>query len=340
MDYKSLPGTNQSILKKILDHPKDYLKAKERQESSDESSEEHFVFGSMVDMMLLSTKAEFDTKFSRIPDDVKCSDAIKVIVLGVFEGVKDIGEIKDFSEYPNLILSHCQYQNYQPNWKEDTRVNKVIEQGTAYFNILRKGINKILVTETEYANAVSCVMALKADAFTRPYVDKKFDKNNVEFWDRFIIQFLHNGRAIKGELDRVVINHTKKTITPVDFKTTGKTIKGFKYDFWQYRYDFQAAVYKLGVLAHPAVIALLDQGYTLQDFVYCVVEKNLVYNPMNFVVPSAVNNIGLYGGFRGNGQELEGFFAACARLDFAEANDAWEYPMEYYQLEGATYLKV
>jgi hypothetical protein len=340
MDYKSLPGTNQSILKKILDHPKDYLKAKARQESPEESTEEHFVFGSMVDMMLLSSRAEFDTKFERIPDDVKCSDTIKAIVNGIYSELSDSNvPVTDAGLRP-IILKYCNEFGYQGNWKDDTRVDKIIKDGSEYYDILVRGVNKTLVTETEYANAVSCLMALKSDAFTRQYVDKKFEKNNVEFLDRVIIQFVHNGRTIKGELDRVVINHTKKTITPVDFKTTGKTVKGFKYDFWKYRYDFQAAVYKLGLLAHPDIIALLNKEYSLENFVYCVVEKNLVYNPMNFVVPSAVDNIGLHGGFLSNGQEVEGFFAACARLDFAENNDAWEYPMEYYQLEGATYLEV
>jgi hypothetical protein len=339
MEYAELEGTNQSILKKILDHPKDYLKAKDRQESREESTEDHFVFGKMLDMMLLSSKAEFDSKFERIPDDVKCSDAVKVIVQGVFEGVKDLGEIAAFDTYRDLILNHCKYNNYQGNWKDDTRVDKIIEQGSEYFNILVRGANKILVTETEYANAVNCYMALKSDPYTKPLVDKKHDKN-TEFLDRFIITFTYQGRPFKGELDRVVINHATKTIRPVDFKFTGKSIKGFKYDFWQYRYDFQAAVYTLGLVAHPQIAELLNQGYQLENFIYCVVEKSLNYNPQNFEIPDTVKQIGLYGGTKSNGQEVEGFFTACQRLTFAEENNAWDYPMEYYQLEGKIVLEV
>jgi hypothetical protein len=57
-------------------------------------------------------------------------------------------------------------------------------------------------------------MALIADKFTNPYV--KAGKE-IEFLNRFVIQFEYEGVNIKGELDRVIINHKQKTVTPLDF---------------------------------------------------------------------------------------------------------------------------
>ena len=49
--YRKLEGLNQSLLKKILVSPGAFIKQRDNQEDSEQS---HFVFGSLVDDMLLS----------------------------------------------------------------------------------------------------------------------------------------------------------------------------------------------------------------------------------------------------------------------------------------------
>ena len=66
MEYKTLKGVNQSILKKILIHPQEFLKAKARQENTRDSTESHFLFGSVVDIMLTGNKDEFDSKYTKV----------------------------------------------------------------------------------------------------------------------------------------------------------------------------------------------------------------------------------------------------------------------------------
>ena len=80
MDYKQLEGVNQSSLKKILISPKEFLKAVEKQQNNNDSIEPHFLFGSVVDIMLTGTRDEFDEKYIRIPDETKCSETVKKII--------------------------------------------------------------------------------------------------------------------------------------------------------------------------------------------------------------------------------------------------------------------
>ena len=145
---------------------------------------------------------------------------------------------------------------------------------------------------------------------------------------------------IKGELDRVVIDHEKKLIMPIDFKTTGKTVYSFHYDFLSLRYDFQAATYRQGLLALPKVAELLKEGYVLDDFRYIVVEKSLTNNPMIFVVDYELNKLGLQGGYLANGKFYEGLEQAVDRYKYAVENNAWDYPMEYYENNGLMYLEI
>ena len=340
-DYKAIQKLNQSLLKKILISPKSFLEAQKKYQQEDDSTEEHFVFGSMVDLMLTGTKAEFDEKYYKVSDDVKCTETIKIIVDGVF---KEVVELEDFvtgeiSDHRDVVLKHCKYQNYQANWKDDTRVDKIIEQGNKYFKILCNAIGKTIISETEYSNALSCKMALQSDKYTKPFVDKKYDPE-VEFLDKFVVEFNLEGLDIKGELDRVVINHKTKVITPVDFKTTGKPVTGFQYDFWSYRYDFQAATYKIGLSQHPQIQKLVDQGYSINLFHYIVVEKDLKNFPMIFVVSSDVERVGFVGGELSNGKRYEGLTQAIAKYKFAQQNNAWDYPMEYYLTNGFIMLEI
>ena len=338
VDYRTLSKLNQSLLKEILISPKAFLDAKARYESPKESTEEHFVFGSMVDIMLTGTKKEFDEKFYRIPDDIKCTDSIRAIVTDVYDVVKDSVELKNMSEYKQEILLSCKQFDYQPNWKDDTRVEKIIALGSGYFNILAASGNKIKVTEKEYANAVACKMALQSDPYTRFYVDRKLDRN-TEFLDKVIVEFDVDDLEIKGELDRVVINHSTKTIYPIDFKTTSKPVSSFESSFWFFRYDFQAATYMAGIIKHPTIEDLMTKGYKLDSFKFIVVEKDLRNNPMIFQVGNQALQIGYMGGELSNGKSLEGLLQAVARYQYAEENDHWQYPMEYYQNQGNIFIE-
>jgi hypothetical protein len=338
-NYKAIPKLNQSLLKKILVSPRSFLEAQKKYQEEEDSNEEHFIFGSMVDLMLTGTKTEFDDKYYRVSDDAKCTEAVKIIIDGIFKDtIEDPLFTGELSDYRAIILQHCKYQNYQANWKDDTKVDKIIEQGTKYFKILTNSIGKVVISETEYSNALACKMALMSDKFIRPFVDKKYD-SEVEFLDKFIVEFDFNGLDIKGELDRVVINHKTKIITPVDFKTTGKPVTSFQYDFWSYRYDFQAATYKIGLANHPKIQELVAQGYFINLFYYIVVEKDLRNNPMIFVVSSDVDQVGYLGGELSNGKRVEGLSQAVGRYKFAVENNAWDYPMEYYLSGGVIMLE-
>jgi hypothetical protein len=340
MSYREMRGLNQSSLKKILVSPQEYLKAINKQE--DEATPEHFLFGTVVDIMLTGTKDEFDEKFVKIPDETKCSETIVAIVKDIFEDALtmskeqewDITALKDYDE---IILKKARQAGYQNNWKDETLTNSIIKQGSEYFELLKTTVGKTPITESEYAKAVNAVMALKADKYTQMYTRKQKD---VEYLDKFIVCFGYEGEEIKGELDRVVINHKTKTITPIDFKTTGKSMLGFNYDFWQFRYDFQAAVYTYGLQRHSDIINLLGQGYTLNNFLYIVVEKSLIYNPQIFEVHKAITKIGWEGGTLSNGRRLEGFVQAVQRYQFATKNDAWDYSQEYYENEGKLFIEV
>ena len=338
-DYREIEALNQSILKKILYSPAEFKKAQEKQNNQD-SEQTHFVFGTMVDILLTGNSIEFGQKFFVISEDNYPSETIAKIVKGVFdEIINDQEEDIDFfpfDAYPDKILQHCKYQDYYNNLKDDTRISKVINLGSDYFEIIKSSLNKTIVSDIEYAKAVNCVMALKADNYTKKYSDKnyiKHSKEDLEYQDKVIITFEYENLKFKGELDRVVLDHDNKKIIPIDFKTTSKNINGFKYEFWKYRYDFQAAVYHYGLLKQDYIRELMKLGYVMDNFLYIVVEKELANSPICFEVDKSIIEIGLAGGKIEN-TYYESFTQAVERYLYAKNNNNWQYPKEYYVNNG------
>jgi len=342
MEYREIDALNQSSLKKILESPQSYLQAKKAQQENRKTTEDHFIFGSILDIMLTGTKEEFESKYAVVDDAIKCTESVKSVIDNIIEECNSLNmDLTNVTldSMRDLILQHCNYLGLYPAWKEETRVNKIIELGNGYFEEIKNTIGKIVVSETEYAKAVACKMALSSDKYTREFVVKKA-KSNRDILDKFIIEFNWRGYNIKGELDRVIIDHNDKTIIPIDFKSTGKSVLGFNSDFWYYRYDFQAAVYKYGLTLHDDIAKYLDQGYKISNFLYIVVEKNLFNSPMVFIVNQKVLDIGFSGGTLSNGKSLDGFEQAMLRYEYAMNNNAWEYPMEYYDNDGEMYIEL
>jgi hypothetical protein len=334
IDYQTISALNQSTLKQILISPKAYVKAKERQLSKVQSSEQHFIFGSVVDMMLTESKEDFDKKYAVIPDDTGVSEVVAKIIKGIYDDVSYLVEEKTLEDYKSEILEYCKYEQYQPRWKDETRVNKIIEQGAKYFDILKESGTRSIITETEYAKAINCVMALRTDKYTSKYCQKKSNNPDIEIIDKHVIVFDYQGLEFKGELDRVIVNHKDKTITPIDFKTTSKSVLNFEKSFWHFRYDFQAAVYTLGLSLDKSekFEKYYKDGYSFKPMLYIVVETFLNNPPMVFEISKTAINTGLYGNVDKVPkikENLEGFQKAIKRFKYATENDAWDYPMEY-----------
>lgn len=329
MDYRSIDMMNQSLLKKLLISPSAFLAQKKQQGESDKS---HFVLGSLVDDMLLNPKVLDDKYFRMKASDI--SDKLKVITTYIHDVflTHDSDTWSD-DELDKAILKACLVHSYQPKWGDGAKIKNIRKAGEHYFIALSESKGRKIVSDEDYNKATIAVAALKSDPVTGFYLTETKDCTILR---HKVIQFELNGLKIKGELDEVFINHEKKTITPIDYKTTGMPITSFNMEFWKYRYDFQAATYFYGLQFDPEIKALLDDGYILLHFKYIVVEMDSNSRPLVFLVPDAVINIGFNGGKRSNGWKLEGLTQAIEKYKFHKESDKWDYPQEYYNKKCLT----
>lgn len=336
IDYRNVGGYNQSTLKKILQHPSEYIKAVDNQEGED-SEEDHFVLGKLLDLMMYDPdKIKEKFKITDLPSITEIQKCISRTIVETME-LEDVKFLdKDSPACRKMVLEACILHEYYNNRKNDTRIDGIFKDCVEYINILITSKNKVIVSNELNYKAINCKASLLSDFRIKKYFSSKFEKEfkidtskDVQFFKHVIVQYNYRGLELKGELDEVVINHKKKEIIPIDLKTLGQKIYKFKSQFWKLRYDFQAATYMLGLKNNSEIKKLLDLGYTLSNFEFIVVESNSTNNPLIYEVSPEVLKAGTEGGTSKSGYEYEGLDQAIDKFKYHVDKDMWDYPMEY-----------
>lgn len=255
----------------------------------EEEEKEYRKTGSMVHLYTLEPD-----KF-KVADVERPSDVIVTIVDEVFAAAKEMSQefgdapIGTLDSYSGAILDKVVEYNYYANLKEDTRVKKVIEAGTPYFDYLvqRDTTDQILITSKEFATVMSCSVSLKNDKYLQKTLFAEELPEGVEILREYEIYFEVGGHKCKAKLDLLVLNHNKKTFMIIDLKTTGKPVTSFNESFVRFDYKRQFGFYEIAVEAQYP-------GYTPADVHLCaVVETFGYYRARVFQVPRTVTVVGM-----------------------------------------------
>lgn len=297
-EYANTFAINQSALKDFrFKSPKRWKGIWiDRQEDGDKN-EEGFTFGSLMDTMMF-TPEELDQRFyignTKLP-----SKAIESIVRSCYDRIiRENAEIitvtaDDFpdeptllplnlEENPDFILTACdEYQEspdkekgWNKGWKADTRITKIIKDGSDYFESLVHCNGRKIITSEINFKAIELQDILLADPDTKMYF---IEDEGVELKFQFEIFVNHQSQEgieipLKGALDILRIDHKTKTLQVVDFKTSYSA------------HDFVNSVKKYGYATQLSFYDHLLRLWLEQDEckeVYC---DYTILNPINIVI--------------------------------------------------------
>ena len=232
-DYYTNPAISQSQLKLLLGPDPSIFNTIQEPDLYFEEKK-HFIIGDGVDIQLTRPIEEFNQKFHISNLQNKPSDTIKSIVNQVYDHVKEVyPNIETIQNYNNAILDSCNDHNYQPNWKDSTRVAKVVE-AWEYWEDLKAAEGKVVLSQEENDLISQIVMSIRTNPTTSKYFETSKD---VEILDQYSIYFNYEGIECKALLDRIIVDHKNKTIQPIDFKTMGDQTIYFPKSLRQRRYD-------------------------------------------------------------------------------------------------------
>lgn len=223
--------------------------------------------------------------------------------------------IQDVAKNPSApirdeVLRVARLHGYQPNWKDDTVINKILGEGEKYLEKLKlETEGKILVSEEEWKQLSMICNNLQE------FVPWNFDKegfmnevnmtpghgepgDDVQILNECAVEFEYQEIESKALIDILIVNHTRKTLTIVDLKTTsvplsiytgyntqeindeGKIVDKFvEGTMYKRNVHRQLAFYKIAAES-------LYKGYTFNSAYVLALETNIPYE----VTMAKVNN--------------------------------------------------
>ncbi len=206
-------------------------------------------FGNLVHLAVLEPHL-----LNYVVDKTNTPDKIRDIVNTVFNKVKaepdpfmleDV-KVKSFESYYPAIMSAVEEHNYGANWKEDTRLRKVLESGGSYFTTLAEAANegKFVITSTMEERLKHCITGIERDNYGKRLLEEDNEKE-VEYFNEQEVQWTDKRYSfpLKGKIDRLRVDHLNKEFTVIDLKTTAKKLANFKESFEKYHYARQMAAY-------------------------------------------------------------------------------------------------
>jgi hypothetical protein len=254
---------------------KDYLDGKIKSDDT-----KYYREGSLVHLALLEAHKLV------VADIIRPIDSITGVVDDVFESVMqatdeftEVGELADYEQEINTAMTN---KAYQTNWLLATRLAKVLELGKEYFKFLKRCTTETVLTTKEYALILACAASVRVDRFAKKLMlDSELGKGMEALNEQEIYFNISLPSEIKipckAKLDRLLLNHARKTFAVVDLKTTGKSVLDFPKSFFEYDYDRQIAFYAKAAKS-------LYPDYSLSGCYFVVVEKQGEFRTRAFTV--------------------------------------------------------
>lgn len=237
-------------------------------------------FGSAVDSIITGGQEEFDERFM-VAEFPSMPNSIVKIIKSLYK--QYAGTYRSLLNIPdNSIIRETEDQNYQMNWKPETRAKVIKEKGTDYYNLLFVAGDRCIIDTQTYQNVVNAVRVLKESNSTKLYFadDNPFEPDIERLYQlKFKGEF--DGITYRNMADLIIVNHKEKWVKPVDLKTSSHTEWDFYKSFVDWRYDIQARLY-WSIIRQNMDKDEYFKDFKLLDYDFIVVNKRtltpLVWN--------------------------------------------------------------
>ena len=203
------------------------------------------VFGSATDSLITGGQEEFDERFL-VADFPSIPDSIIKIVKSLYnQYARTYRSLFDIPD--NSVIRETESQNYQMNWKPETRAKVIKEKGVDYYNLLFIANDRTILDTYTYQDVCRAVRALKESESTKFY----FAENNpfepkIERFYQLKFKSCLEGIEYRCMFDELVIFHDTKEIQPLDLKTSCKKSDrewDFAEHYIEWNYQLQNRLY-------------------------------------------------------------------------------------------------
>ena len=198
-------------------------------------------YGSLVDCLITDSKEEFDRRFM-VADFPELADSRIKVIKSVY--LRTMGNIPWNEISDDTFNSAIEENQFQMNWKKETRIKIIRECGKEYYDLLTISADKTLVSNVIYNDALAAVRALKTSSATAEYFadDDPFN-SNIERCYQLKFKGTFNEYNLRCMADLLYVDHINKFVCPIDLKTSSHKEWDFYKSFIDWRYFIQAQLY-------------------------------------------------------------------------------------------------
>lgn len=299
--YKDSDAINQSLLVSLSKGVASFRT--EKKKFYEEKT--HFVIGSLFDVMLTMPEHKDEFFLSRDLSN-KPSDTIMAIVHNLYQtGIAENNVRIMLSDYPDqYIINACEQESYGGKWKDSVKIDRVIREGSSYYDQLVIAKDRQIISGSEYELVEELVDEVKNHEHVN-WIFKLKQVLGVEVLFQHPVYWKEDDVDCKALLDIVIINNNDvpiitlnglirippKSILPIDVKTLGGFLSDFHISVKKRRYDVQGAWYSRG-------ISVVYNDYIVLPFMFLVVTKATNEPPMFFEMTKVDLSIGRWGGYK------------------------------------------
>ena len=239
-------------------------------------------FGSAVDSIITGGQEEFEDRFF-VADFPDTPDSIIQIVKALFNEFSVTH--RTLESIPNEeVIGFASRFNYQNNWKPETRAKVIKEKGNRYYDLLYLTVDKTLVSQDMYNDALRMVDALRTSEATKWYfADNNPFEPNVERYYQLKFKATLNNIDYRCMADLIICDHKNKELILCDLKTSGHEEYNFASSFLTWNYSYQARLYSR-VIAENIKKDPYFKDFKLSNYRFIVVNKTTL-NPLVWEFP-------------------------------------------------------
>ena len=337
--YRAIQLDSSSSLKDFSLDRRKYYKKYVANTPEEDKYNAAVVTGQIVEILLLEPD-RFDDKFYISACDSPPTGLMLAFVEALYqEAVASMnadGEITATFEY----MSEEAYKASGFKIAYDTVLKKFSETNAViYFEELCKikTYKLTVVTANEISNAQKIVEELQSNSITRAIVNQS-NSNRYTVLDQHQVEnYTVDGHLFKSMIDRIIIDHEKKTIQPYDLKCTW-SVETFYTEYYLQRRSYIQAYLYFKACEHLRDLSpdLLDYKVEYLKFIVC--DSINYYSPLIYTLSDEDMEDAVVG-FDYRGRDYPGVTKIIEDLDWAIENDIWNIGRSAYSENGVINIK-
>jgi len=340
--YRAVIMDSSSSLKDFSQDRKKYHKRYVLREKVEDKENAAVNMGRMVETLLLEPH-RFDSTFylsvcSSPPTGLMLA-FVESLYRNTVQATDEMGEVNRTFE----DLAKDAYVDSGFKIKFDAVLGKFIgSEAETFYKEMRevksKGLTVVTTRDIEYAERI--VESLRTNSTTAKIVNL-VDSSRYQIIHQLQVEgYVVDGHEFKSMMDKVVVDHTEKTIQIYDLKCTW-SVENFYEEYYLYRRSYiQAYLYHraLCVCEDNEILGFDHDEYEILFPKFIVCDSTNYMDPLIYTLTDADID-DAYNGFEHKGRTYPGVKNIIKDLKWAQENDVWSISRTNYENGGIVNIK-